>query len=103
MKVCRIQEIDLFFTERGFSRSYIYKTIIYPNFFISKRTYYEYLTINAKQKLTDTGINWRVELSRIVPVNYTQLMKDMRANPIFKVEEINSNDYSDMVKEGCKH
>jgi len=104
LKVCRIQEIDLFFTERGFSRSYIFKTIIYPNFFISKATYYVYLGINAKSKLREKGINWKKELDALVPVNYTQLMKELSGKSLFHdLTKSKFEDYDKMVKEGCKH
>ena len=103
LKVCRIQEIDLFFTERGFSRSYIYKKIVYPNFFLTRDTYYNYLGMNAKARLKTKGFDWRKELDAVVPINYVQLMKELSGKSIFQENKFNPADYTDMIREGCKH
>lgn len=85
LKIIKIQEIDIFFTKKGFTREFIHSELIYPNFFISRSTYYEYLRVNAKAKLTKKGIDWKLELDKISSnnYNYNQLMDILKdKNPL---------------------
>ena len=56
----RIQEIDRLFRHRGLTRTFIYHRIVWPNFFIHRRTYYRYLKRSTpqdtKKKLSHTRI-----------------------------------------------
>ena len=58
--IARIQELDQRFRSRGMTRSFIYKHIIFPHFFISYMTYYRYLKVSIsdeiKEKLAHTNI-----------------------------------------------
>ncbi len=103
LKACRVQEIDMFFTEKGFSRTYIHKKILQPTFFISKRTYYVYLGVNAKRKLKERyDIDWKVELAKQEPFDYIGVMKNLK--DAFKAESrMNNQDYIDMVRDGSIH
>ncbi len=104
LKIARIQEIDLFFTERGFSRSYIHKKLIMPNFFLSKRTYYNYLSINAKQKLRAMGVDWEKELADIRPVDYMAIMEQLKHRSLLESDtKLSSEDFTKIISEGCKH
>jgi hypothetical protein len=49
--IISIQETTLEHTKKGVTQEWVYKNLIYPRFFISRRTYYEYLGYNAKQEL----------------------------------------------------
>jgi len=52
-KVKEIQDITIEHKARGATQEWIYKNIIYPRYFISKPTYYRYLSINAKKLLKE--------------------------------------------------
>lgn len=46
-----VQNIVLEHTQRGVTQEYVYKTIVYPTYRISRRTYYTYLREPAKAEL----------------------------------------------------
>ncbi|MBE9487983.1 MAG: hypothetical protein IMY73_02265 [Bacteroidetes bacterium] len=50
-KVIDIQDIVLKNSKRGVTQKWIYENIVYPQYRISRATYYNYLGINAKAKL----------------------------------------------------
>ncbi|TCN63701.1 hypothetical protein CLV25_11551 [Acetobacteroides hydrogenigenes] len=50
-KVVEIQEITLEHTRRGVNQEWIYFHLIFPQYRISKRTYYNYLGTAAKAEL----------------------------------------------------
>lgn len=50
--IARIQDITLDHTRRGITQEWVYENVILPTFFISKRTYYNYLSMNAKRELS---------------------------------------------------
>jgi hypothetical protein len=52
-RIIEIQDITLEHKARGATQEWIYKNIIYPRYFISRPTYYRYLSINAKKMLKD--------------------------------------------------
>jgi hypothetical protein len=88
LRIARIQQIDVFFTERGFSREYIHRRMIYPTFLISKRSYNEYLGINAKRILREKHhLNWEDELEKLQPVDFNKLMKYYRELDLLQVPE----------------
>lgn len=53
MRAKAIQEIVLEHKARGASQTWIYLNVVNPLFFISKRTFDRYLSINAKKLLKD--------------------------------------------------
>lgn len=98
LRIARIQQIDLFFTEKGFSRTYIHEKIIYPTFFMTSRSYYEYLRVNAKKLLREKhGIDWEQELKKHKPVDYLKIMEQMATIDLLQVPE-----YLMMLQEGAK-
>lgn len=50
-RIVVIQNITLEHTARGATQEWIYANLIFPTWFISKRTYYKYLSINARREL----------------------------------------------------
>lgn len=48
-----IQEITLEHTSKGITQEWVYKNVIKPQYRISRRTYFEYLAVNAKKELKD--------------------------------------------------
>ncbi|HRO75604.1 MAG TPA: hypothetical protein PLP27_05610 [Crocinitomicaceae bacterium] len=98
LRIARIQQIDLFFTERGFSREFIHDRMVYPTFLISKRSYNTYLTINAKKILREKhGIDWEQELSKLQPVDFNKMMEWYKDVDLLQVPE-----YLLMLQEGAK-
>lgn len=53
--IIRVQEEYLKHASSGKTITYIYKTYIYPQFLISRATFYNYLAIPAKRDLIKTG------------------------------------------------
>ena len=51
LKVLQIQKIALDYQEKGASKEWIYKNMIEPNYYISQRSFYLYLTINARKEI----------------------------------------------------
>jgi len=52
-KVVAIQNITLAHTQKGITQAFVYRTIIYPQYFISRSTYYSYLAYPAKRELRE--------------------------------------------------
>lgn len=50
-RIAKVQEITLEHTNRGVCQEWIYSHLVYPNYTISRRTYYYWLGINARQEL----------------------------------------------------
>ncbi|MBE9468994.1 MAG: hypothetical protein IMY72_11845 [Bacteroidetes bacterium] len=50
-RIVKIQNITLENTKKGVTQQWVYDNLIYPQFFISQSTYYEYLRIPAKALL----------------------------------------------------
>ncbi len=50
-KMVQIQEITLEHTRRGVKQEWVYINVIYPQFKVSRGTYYKYLAHNAKAEL----------------------------------------------------
>ena len=67
-KIVAIQNTTLEHTARGVTQEWVYRNIIFPKYFISKRTYYAYLGINAKLELKD-----------IIELRHTQLAIEFEA------------------------
>jgi hypothetical protein len=51
LRIIEIQEITKEHLARGTTERWVYKNIIYPRYFISERTFYQYLGIPAKAQL----------------------------------------------------
>lgn len=51
MRVSSMQEEYLKHSNSGRTQMYIYRTFIYPQFFISRATFYNWLTINPTKEL----------------------------------------------------
>lgn len=105
LKMCRIQQIELCLTRAGVSRDWIHREVIYPNFFIGRKTYYKYLNTNAKKALRDGyGVNWEEELNRLKPINYMQLMREVESQGIFNFEEepLTAEQKMDVIKNGMR-
>jgi len=52
-RIIAIQEITIEHTNKGVSQEFIYENLIRPVYYISKRTYYNYLSINAKRGIKE--------------------------------------------------
>ncbi len=50
-RIIDIQSITLEHTVKGVTQEHVYNTLIYPIYRISRRTYYNYLSSNAKADL----------------------------------------------------
>jgi hypothetical protein len=50
-RMIRIHNITLEHTSRGVTQEWVYNNIIFPEYLISKATYYKYLSVNAKRDL----------------------------------------------------
>jgi hypothetical protein len=98
LRIARIQQIDLFFTDRGFSKKYVHKKIIYPTYFISERTYFRYMEMNAKKMLRENfGVDWEQELNQHKPIDIVRLMDHLKGVDLLQVPE-----YLLMLQEGAK-
>lgn len=105
LKMCRIQQIEICLTRAGVSRDWIHREVIYPNWFISRKTYYKYLNTNAKKLLRDKyNIDWEVELARLTPINYMQLMREVESQGIFNFEEepLTAEQKMEVLKKGMR-
>jgi len=79
LRILWVQEIDLFFTQLGFSRAAIFRRIIFTTFFINQKTYHTYLGVNAKKLLKERyGIDWNTEKDNYRPVNFLSIMDDFK-------------------------
>jgi hypothetical protein len=61
-KIIDIQELTLQHTRKGVTQEYVYSHHIYPIYHISRATYYEYLSINAKKELKDLELQEQGQL-----------------------------------------
>jgi hypothetical protein len=52
-QIIEIQKITLEYKDKGSTQEWIYRNMIYPNYFISMRTFNSYLGTNAKKELND--------------------------------------------------
>jgi hypothetical protein len=96
--ITRVQEIDLFFTEKGFSRKYIHSKIIYPSFFISERTYFKQLSVNSKKILREKyNLDWEKELNKHRNLDYIRIMEQLKSVDLLEVPE-----YLLMLHEGAR-
>lgn len=50
-RIVEIQNITLEHTRRGVSQKWVYENVIFPRFYLSSATYYNYLGINARAEL----------------------------------------------------
>lgn len=50
-RIIEVQNITLEHTKRGVSQKWVYENIIFPCFYLSPATYYNYLAMNAKAEL----------------------------------------------------
>ncbi|MCD7972506.1 MAG: hypothetical protein LUG18_07535 [Candidatus Azobacteroides sp.] len=50
-KIIRVQEEYMKYINSGYTTIYIYKNFIYPQFLISKATFYNYLAVPAQRDL----------------------------------------------------
>lgn len=88
LRIIRIQQIDLFFTQRGFSREYIYNRMIYPTYLISKRCYNDYLGIPAKKQFKERYcLDWEEELNKIKPIDINRIMEQYKELDLLQVPE----------------
>jgi len=55
-RIVEIQDITLEHKAHGATQEWIYKNIIYPRYYISRPTYYRYLSINAKKLLKEKSL-----------------------------------------------
>jgi hypothetical protein len=51
LKIIKIQDITLENTRKGITQEFVYHNLIKDEFFLSKRTYYRYLSTPAKKLL----------------------------------------------------
>lgn len=88
LRIARIQQIDMFFTKRGFSREYIFNRMIYPTYLISRRSYNNYLAINVKRILREKHrLDWKEELNKLQPVDFTSMMIAYKELDLLQVPE----------------
>ena len=57
LKVSEIQAIVMEHTKRGITQEWVYRTIIFPTYRISRGTFYNYLGCNAKAELKKMNID----------------------------------------------
>ncbi|MBN1187016.1 MAG: hypothetical protein JXB49_32360 [Bacteroidales bacterium] len=50
-RIIAIQDIVIEHKQKGITQEWVYQNVIYPRYFIGKRTFYEYLGTNAKAEL----------------------------------------------------
>lgn len=50
-RIIEVQNITLEYTKRGVTQKWVYENIIFPRFYLSPATYYNYLAVNAKAEL----------------------------------------------------
>lgn len=50
-RIIDVQNITIEHTERGVTQQWVFENVIYPKYFISIGTYYNYLACNAKAEL----------------------------------------------------
>jgi hypothetical protein len=50
-RIIEIQKITMEYKDKGSTQTWIYQNLIYPNYFISMRTFNSYLGTNAKKEL----------------------------------------------------
>lgn len=50
-RIIEIQNVTIEHTKRGVSQKWVYENIVFPRFYISSATYYNYLAVNAKAEL----------------------------------------------------
>lgn len=50
-RIIDIQDLTLEHTKKGVTQEWVYNNIVYPTWRISRRSYYNYLSINAKSEL----------------------------------------------------
>lgn len=50
-RIIEIQNITLEYTKKGMTQEWVYRNIIYPRFYISRMTYYRYLSEPAKREI----------------------------------------------------
>lgn len=53
LKAIKVQNITLEHTRKGVPQSWVYENCIKEDFYISERTYYRYLGLNAKKLLKE--------------------------------------------------
>ena len=49
-RVATVQKITLEYQVKGCTQEWIYKKLVYPNYFISRSTYYRYLRTKVARK-----------------------------------------------------
>jgi len=64
IKVINIQQIQIDYNKKGVTNEFIFDNIIQPRYFISRTTFYNYLTINARKELTELGIDWKEQIKQ---------------------------------------
>lgn len=50
-RIIAVQDVTLEHTAKGVTQEWVYINIIYPRYYICRRTFYEYLRTNAKAEL----------------------------------------------------
>ena len=89
LRILWVQEIDLFFTGLGFTRQAIFDKIIFKTFFIDRKTYSNYLGVNAKKELKERyGIDWKTQKDNYRPVNFLQIMDDFKRTGQLSVDTL---------------
>lgn len=53
LKIIDIQNITLEETKKGATQESVFNNLIYPKYLISKRTYYRYLSVNARKEIKE--------------------------------------------------
>lgn len=83
-KVCRIQEITKFFTDKGLKTEYVYEKVIRPHFYIGRTTFFKYLKLPAEQALYQRhGVDYQA--ARWKGVNYLTLMDTMASKDLLEL------------------
>ena len=61
-RIVDIQDITLANTRKGVTQEWVYANIVFPQYRISRRTYYNYLSIPAKKLLKEREHNKQMVL-----------------------------------------
>lgn len=106
-KICRIKEVSFGLQHRGFTKEHIYSNFIYPVYFISRRTYDEYMRIDAERNLqTQYGQTWSEIRDQFVPLSYEDMIRQLSrrgmGDSLF-ASPVNPATMDFHVGKGCKH
>lgn len=90
LKVCSVQDVAIALMRLGFTTVFIFERFIEKPFFISRRTFDTYMSLNAQNLLFEQyGIEWEAVKEEYRPESATAFLKNLRAKTdVLAVSEI---------------